>query len=74
MKPSSPTPTLPVLRRAPHSSVFLSNSTLFLGSLTHRFVTVFLAHPHLRAARLLVRFAAEPRHIYAPLLHTFEFP
>jgi hypothetical protein len=65
---SSPTPALPVLGRAPHSSVFLSNSTLFLVFLNHRFVTVFLAHSHLRASRSLVRLAAQPRRTFTPLL------
>ena len=74
MKRLSPTLKLRVLRRAPHSSILLPNTTLPLASLTHRFVTVFLAHPHLRAFRLLLRFAAQPRHTSTPLLPTFEFP
>lgn len=74
MKRLSPTPKLRVLRRARHSSVSLSNTTLPLASRAPHFVISLLRPPHLRPCWPLLRSTKQPRHTSTPLLPTFEFP
>jgi len=74
MKRLSPAPTLPVLQLARHSSVLLPTQLFFSPLYPDASSHFFSRIPTYATSQLLVRFAVQPRHLYAPLLPAFEFP